>query len=646
MSEWTKRERQDLESAVRTAKHVVDVLEKRQGVKEVQDVAIGALARAVELLAKPRNERVAVALGELRSSMQPGKAYHPETMFRSIVDVLEMLAGLEPQQQPTTKAEAVELTSELVAAAYASDHAMVSTLDNELAAVARDFAEKRQVQCVGCGRVAACVRVSDGTMYKPTAWVYPSPHTPMRGVCGQCQLLTWPTNEPQEASTNPTLTFSDELVERLCVAYVAAYDAHPEEHTFERQRFGIRAILSEFASMPCELPTVQELSDLIWSGASGEVVGDKSRRVLNFLRARLAPVLAAKDAEIARALRSEMHALERMGEANAILGGDENELIENTAKRAAKRLADLESRTPANEVQNAERTQYETTIEQQRKRIEELDNLRVDADEKHAVAQWYISSLEKWKEDNKRFTDEWHEAIDVLCELWPRDEPIEANPPQGDWIRRLVAVREKRAVAELEKELADVRTTEQERRLEIASHRGIVAELEKRLADSEASRKAADAMVDARQKRIQELEKCLAEATAVPTVDGKTPGRVLYDELWKQLSSGNEEMFRMEAGAKAVLRAFGGQALRRVRERIDVTERMSNDTEYGKEWIHRGETLAIINDELAKLGGQTKSQPTPELRSAAAGDCCMNCYNSHGDCADHGNCECHTGRQP
>ncbi len=402
-----------------------------------------------------------------------------------------------------------------------------------------------------------------------------------------------PKRQEQSAGASSTTPaqrgFDEGLVERLArVAWEsdARNDGLPwrlvNDGAKENLRNNARAILSEFAKTPCELPTADEIAQA-WNSNAPHA---PKVSVLHMLRARLAPILAAKDAEIARMSTD----IRRM---NA-------EWFEQK-----RRLAELESRAPANECTNAERQQYELTIEQQRKRIEELDNLRVDADEKHAVAQWYISSLEKWKEDNKRFTDEWHEAIDVLCELWPRDEPIEANPPQGDWIRRLVAVREKRAVAELEKELADVRTTEQERRLEIASHRGIVAELEKRLADSEASRKAADAMVDARQKRIQELEKCLAEATAVPTVDGKTPGRVLYDELWKQLSSGNEEMFRMEAGAKAVLRAFGGQALRRVRERIDVTERMSNDTEYGKEWIHRGETLAIINDELAKLGGQT-----------------------------------------
>jgi hypothetical protein len=41
--------------------------------------------------------------------------------------------------------------------------------------------------CTECGRVVECVRVQDGTIYKPTAWTYPNPDEPLRGVCGGCQ---------------------------------------------------------------------------------------------------------------------------------------------------------------------------------------------------------------------------------------------------------------------------------------------------------------------------------------------------------------------------------------------------------------------------------------------------------------------------
>lgn len=44
-----------------------------------------------------------------------------------------------------------------------------------------------EVECMGCKRRARCVRVSDGTVYKPTAWSYPIEATPLRGLCRDCQ---------------------------------------------------------------------------------------------------------------------------------------------------------------------------------------------------------------------------------------------------------------------------------------------------------------------------------------------------------------------------------------------------------------------------------------------------------------------------
>ncbi len=43
------------------------------------------------------------------------------------------------------------------------------------------------VKCLGCDRVAPCMRMKDGTVYKPFAWQYPNDSDPMRGVCGDCQ---------------------------------------------------------------------------------------------------------------------------------------------------------------------------------------------------------------------------------------------------------------------------------------------------------------------------------------------------------------------------------------------------------------------------------------------------------------------------
>lgn len=44
-----------------------------------------------------------------------------------------------------------------------------------------------KVTCSRCERVANCIRVSDGTVYKPTAWQYPDKAKPFEGVCGGCQ---------------------------------------------------------------------------------------------------------------------------------------------------------------------------------------------------------------------------------------------------------------------------------------------------------------------------------------------------------------------------------------------------------------------------------------------------------------------------
>lgn len=44
-----------------------------------------------------------------------------------------------------------------------------------------------EVECFGCGRRAACLRMKDGTVYKPFAWKYPDVTEPLGGICGDCQ---------------------------------------------------------------------------------------------------------------------------------------------------------------------------------------------------------------------------------------------------------------------------------------------------------------------------------------------------------------------------------------------------------------------------------------------------------------------------
>jgi hypothetical protein len=48
-----------------------------------------------------------------------------------------------------------------------------------------DQAGVPSVECLACGRVVACVRVSEGRVIRPIAWIYPDESTPLRGVCGR-----------------------------------------------------------------------------------------------------------------------------------------------------------------------------------------------------------------------------------------------------------------------------------------------------------------------------------------------------------------------------------------------------------------------------------------------------------------------------
>lgn len=45
------------------------------------------------------------------------------------------------------------------------------------------------VVCCGCGRQTECITVSDGTVYRPFAWEFPDPDTPLRGFCRACSSM-------------------------------------------------------------------------------------------------------------------------------------------------------------------------------------------------------------------------------------------------------------------------------------------------------------------------------------------------------------------------------------------------------------------------------------------------------------------------
>lgn len=152
-----------------------------------------------------------------------------------------------------------------------------------------------------------------------------------------------------ELSRQPTTkagAFYDTLVERLANAFCPAFRDSVGESSVND---GIRAVLAELAKMSCELPFDASghgaMLDAIIAAATVRKPNDAANEytlhgmakdamyALQMVHACVAPVLAAKDAEIAR----------------------------------------LQNVTPANECSNAERSQYETTVHLQKERIIELE---------------------------------------------------------------------------------------------------------------------------------------------------------------------------------------------------------------------------------------------------------------------------------
>lgn len=44
-----------------------------------------------------------------------------------------------------------------------------------------------EVECLGCGRTASCLRVANGTVYRPFAWLFSYPPQPRLGWCPACR---------------------------------------------------------------------------------------------------------------------------------------------------------------------------------------------------------------------------------------------------------------------------------------------------------------------------------------------------------------------------------------------------------------------------------------------------------------------------
>jgi hypothetical protein len=54
------------------------------------------------------------------------------------------------------------------------------------------------VECLVCARIVPCVKLVDGTVYKPFGWTYPDADRPLMGVCQNHQ--TW---SPYEEAFKP-----------------------------------------------------------------------------------------------------------------------------------------------------------------------------------------------------------------------------------------------------------------------------------------------------------------------------------------------------------------------------------------------------------------------------------------------------------
>jgi hypothetical protein len=345
-----------------------------------------------EPVTKPRDGGAAKAIASIRATMQPGMRCEPTDMFRSIVDVLEMLAGTESQG-------------------------------------------------VKDERVA-----------------------------------------PQEASTTPTVTFPDDLVE--------VYWQGQKNAGFS----------------DCD----------VLSGAGlGAITG--------LIRSSLAPILAAKDA----------------------------------------RIAELEARSPANECTNAERAQHEATIEQQRKRIEELA-----------------------ERENRYITIINNQLLQVT------DATTNA-----ELLRRENGQQRERIAAGTAEALRRVR--ERIGQIDTAEH----------------ARAVAEGVLGCVRKIINnEIAKVGGQTNACVCGLITDPG---------QWSAGAMVVQCKKCGQRGVFPGNPGPDGCHACMAIEAREQGPNGLEH-------------------TCG---KAPSAPVLRSAAAGDCCMSCYNSHGDCVDHGNCECHTGRK-
>jgi len=393
-----------------------------------------------------------------------------------------------------------------------------------------------------------------------------------------------------ETPTSEVYSFPDELVERLAHEYVAAESYHgawekQSDHGRTAVRRGIRAALAELAKMEvADLPKGLILPVGDATGAAHVVLGV------------VRPILAAKDA----------------------------------------RIRELEWKAPpANEVSNAEREQYETTIRQKNERIADLEKQLATANDidrldgptdLDIIYAWYGYPM---TDHDAQFEDSHSAHAARVAALFSARHHMQAkriNELEAASDANHQKYRDATAAYDNEREqhrqttvglgMARERISELEAGV-IASCEFVVRPLRevRQFVDSIAyahdhdRRCDADAVLMIIDEKIFRHHGAKIPDTTVSIVDGKTPGKVMRNEAARIAANDYDEEEASEHMASAVLRAFGdGEALRRVRGKIEECGFIG----VGAGVLHK-ECLDFIDDEIAKLGTRTSS-PLDQLR--------------------------------
>jgi hypothetical protein len=166
----------------------------------------------------------------------------------------------------------------------------------------------------------------------------------------------------------------EHLVERLA----CRLDPQDPPSAVNIARVAVEFIVADFVKS-FEV-TIPEDFVQAWKGLPN-FANDRDRAIAahEVVQRRVAPLFVAKNAELARLREGERVAADWIAERDS----------------CRARIVELASRAPANEVQSAERAQYDAIVEQQRKRIAELEQYVTDGMEVRAWLKTRIAELEK-----------------------------------------------------------------------------------------------------------------------------------------------------------------------------------------------------------------------------------------------------------